>query len=95
MSLAHVYLFNSRAGPSEFTITGPMRDWTAIPDLPKIKVPTLVLNGNDEGASDAAVAPLFQRIPHVKWFTFANSTHMPHLEEREKWMSLVSDFLWY
>ena len=34
-----------RFGPSDFLVTGTLKVWTAIPDLPRIAAPTLVLHG--------------------------------------------------
>ncbi|KAH9945098.1 proline-specific peptidase [Epithele typhae] len=81
-------------GPSEFHITGSLKTWSIIPELPKINVPTLVLNGRYDEAQDSVVQPFFQHISSkVWWFTFANSSHMPHYEERELFMQRVGDFL--
>lgn len=62
-------------------------------ELHKIAVPTLVLNGRYDEATDEVVRPLFEHIPRVRWYTFAESSHMPYWEERERYMKFVSDFL--
>ncbi|KAJ7622509.1 proline-specific peptidase [Roridomyces roridus] len=80
-------------GPSEFDITGPLKDWSMLQDAHKIKVPTLVLNGRFDEAQDPVVAPFFNEISRVKWVTFAESSHMLHWEERERYMSIVGHFL--
>ena len=64
-----------------------------IEDASKIEVPTLLLNGAYDEAADSTVLPFFRLIPKVKWFTFAESSHTPQWEEREKYMMLVADFL--
>ncbi|KAJ7753607.1 proline iminopeptidase [Mycena maculata] len=80
-------------GPSEFHITGPLKDWSMLKDAHKIVVPTLLTNGRYDEAQDSTVMPFFASIPHVKWVTFAESSHMPHWEERERYMSIVGSFL--
>ncbi|KAJ7140376.1 proline-specific peptidase [Mycena filopes] len=80
-------------GPSEFYITGPLQDWSMISDAHKIAVPTLVLNGRYDQARDPVVAPFFREIPRVQWVTFAESSHMLHWEERERYMEVVGRFL--
>ena len=87
--LTHEY----RYGPHEFDIRGPLKTWTCIPEIPKIAVPTLLLNGSQDEAQDPVIRPFFDLIPKVKWYTFANSSHMAHYEEREKYMKLVAEFL--
>ncbi|RPD67091.1 prolyl aminopeptidase-2 [Lentinus tigrinus ALCF2SS1-7] len=80
-------------GPSEFFITGSLKDWSMIDDAPKIEVPTLLLSGAYDEIPERAIMPFFKGIPKVKWFTFAESSHMPHWEEREKYMRIAADFL--
>ncbi|KAJ6564480.1 proline iminopeptidase [Mycena capillaripes] len=80
-------------GPSEFYITGPLKKWTMIQDAHKIIIPTLLVNGRYDEAQDPVVAPFFHEIPHVKWVTFADSSHMVHFEERERYMEVVGNFL--
>ena len=82
-----------RNGPSEFHVIGSLKNWSIIDEAHKINVPTFLLNGAYDEAADSSVMPLFKLIPKVKWFTFAESSHMPHWEEREKYMKLVADFL--
>ncbi|KLO18947.1 proline iminopeptidase protein [Schizopora paradoxa] len=83
----------SMYGPSQLQPIGSLKDWTIIPDLHRIEVPTLVLNGRYDEAQDECVLPYFQHIPRVKWYTFAESSHNPHWEERSLYMRIVNDFL--
>lgn len=83
-----------RNGPSEFHITGSLKEWSVIPELHKITVPTLLLNGRYDEAQDSVVEPFFKEIQSkVKWYTFSESSHMPQYEERELYMKHVGDFL--
>ncbi|KAJ6616734.1 hypothetical protein B0H10DRAFT_1798908, partial [Mycena sp. CBHHK59/15] len=77
-------------GPSEFHITGQLK----VNGHHKINVPTLLLKGRYDQARDPVVAPFFREIPCIKWVTFAESSHMLHFEERERYMQVVSGFLW-
>lgn len=56
-------------------------------------MPTLVINGRYDEATSASVEPFFREIDKVKWYEFAESSHTPHLEERERFMEVVSKFL--
>lgn len=82
-----------RIGPSEFNIKGTLKTWTVVDDLHKISVQTLLINGRYEDAQDVAVAPFFEKIPKVKWVQFAESSHMPFFEEKERYLQVVGDFL--
>ena len=37
----------------------------------------------------------FEKVDKAKWFTFAESSHMPHWEERDRFMEVVRGFLKY
>ncbi|KAJ7829362.1 proline-specific peptidase [Mycena leptocephala] len=86
-------VYATMIGPSEFNITGTMKAWTVVDDIHKISVPTLLLNGRYDDAQDVGVVPFFERIPAVKWVQFAESSHMPFLEEEECFFQIVGDFL--
>lgn len=94
-AVSATYLCTRRCGPSEFTITGTLKTWDATDALPNINVPTQLFNGRYDEAQDFVMAPLFKHIPRVRWYTFADSAHMAHIEETEKYMELVSDFVSY
>jgi len=86
-------VYHTMNGPSEFHVTGSLKTWSVISDAHKISVPTFLVNGAYDEAQNSCVMPFFKEIPKVKWYTFANSSHMPHWEEREHYMEVVSEFL--
>ncbi|KAJ7039857.1 proline-specific peptidase [Mycena alexandri] len=86
-------VYSTMNGPSEFTVTGTLKTWTVIEDLHKIDVPTLLINGRFDEAQDVSVRPFFQKIPRVKWVQFAESSHMPLVEENERYLQVIGDFL--
>ncbi|KAJ3509814.1 hypothetical protein NMY22_g16167 [Coprinellus aureogranulatus] len=85
---------NTMYGPYQFRVTGSLEEWSVIDQLWKIKAPTLVINGKEDGAQDIAVLPFVRKIPEVMWVKFMNSSHMAHFEEREKFMRTLSRFLY-
>ncbi|KAH8109255.1 proline-specific peptidase [Phellopilus nigrolimitatus] len=58
-----------------------------------IRAPTLIINGEYDYMTDAVVSPYFRGIEKVKWVKFALSSHMPHWEERERYIGVVNSFL--
>ena len=56
-------------------------------------MPTFLINGAYDEVDQSATLPFFKAIPKVKWFVFAESSHTPHFEEREKYMKMVAEFL--
>ena len=80
-------------GPSEFFISGTLKEFTIVDQLEKIIVPTLLLNGKYDEATDYVMQPFFDSIQKVKWFTFAESSHTPQLEQTEEFLGVVGGFL--
>lgn len=80
-------------GPTEFHVIGTMRDWSIIDRLDRITVPTLVVSGAHDEATAACVQPFVDRIADVRQHVFPDSSHMPHVEEREAFMALLAGFL--
>lgn len=80
-------------GPTEFHVIGTMKDWTIEDRLAQINVPALVISGAHDEATPLVTRPLVERIPDVKWVLFHDSSHMPHVEEKELCLKTVSDFL--
>ncbi|KUJ21574.1 proline-specific peptidase [Mollisia scopiformis] len=80
-------------GTGKFKYDGALAEWSMIGEAKKIQVPTLLINGNKEIASDKAVTPFWKDIRKVKWVKMMNSTHSPHLEEKERYMEIVGEFL--
>ncbi|KAF5368947.1 hypothetical protein D9758_003041 [Tetrapyrgos nigripes] len=85
-------VFDGRNGPSEFFVTGSLKTWSMVEDAHRINVPTLLTNGRMDEAQDSTVFPFFDGIPKVKWVTFENSSHTPHIEETERFLKVVADF---
>lgn len=74
-------------------MTGTLKNWSTLDNLANINVPVLMVNGRYDEAQDSCMAPFFERIPKVKWVQLAESAHMGHFEERERFMQVVGGFL--
>ncbi|MFI6850373.1 proline iminopeptidase-family hydrolase [Kitasatospora sp. NBC_00085] len=80
-------------GPNEFHVIGTLKDWSVIDEVDRIKVPTLLLTGRYDEATPATVQPYFDRIPAVRWEILENSSHVPHLEEPERFKEILLGYL--
>jgi L-proline amide hydrolase len=80
-------------GPTEFHVIGTLKDWSIVDRLPLVAVPTLVISGRYDEATPLVVKPYVDLVPDVRWRLFENSSHMPHVEEREACMAVVGGFL--
>jgi L-proline amide hydrolase len=56
-------------------------------------VPTLLINGKYDEAQDSVMEPFFKSIEKVKWVRFAESSHLPQLEEPGEFLNVVGRFL--
>jgi len=86
-------VYHAMNGPTEFHVIGSLKEWSVIERLPQIQVPTLLISGRHDEATPACVEPFDQLIPDARWRIFEDSSHMPHVEEREACMAVVADFL--
>jgi L-proline amide hydrolase len=86
-------VYHTMNGPSEFHVVGSLRDWSIVDRLGRIAVPTLLASGRYDEATTETVQPFFDGIPDVRWVVFAESSHMPHVEETERFNAVVAGFL--
>jgi L-proline amide hydrolase len=86
-------VYNVMNGPNEFFVVGTLKTWNIIPELHKINVPTLIISGRHDEATPTCVQPYKDNIKGSRWHIFENSSHMPHVEEKDACMKLVGDFL--
>jgi L-proline amide hydrolase len=80
-------------GPSEFHVIGSIKDWQSKDRLATIKVPTLLVSGRHDEATPALQQALLEGIEGAEWTVFEESSHMPHVEERERYMQAVGEWL--
>ena len=80
-------------GPSEFYVTGSLKEWSIVDRLSLIQVPTLIYSGLYDEATPATQTVFLKKIPNVRQVLFQNSSHMPHIEEHEKTIDLIRTFL--
>jgi L-proline amide hydrolase len=86
-------VYNTMNGPSEFHVIGVIKDWDITDQLGKILVPTLVISGRYDETTPAIAETVHRGIPRSKWVLFENSAHLPHLEEAERFLDVVTKFL--
>jgi L-proline amide hydrolase len=86
-------VYETMWGPNEFTVTGTLREWDVIERLGEIQVPTLITSGRYDECTPALVEPLYTGIGGSEWVLFAESAHVPYLEEPERYLEVVGGFL--
>lgn len=86
-------VYHTMNGPSEFHVIGTLKDWSVVDRLGGVNVPTLVVAGHYDEAMPITWQPFLERIPDVRSHVFAQSSHMPHVEEPAEFTRVVGAFL--
>jgi L-proline amide hydrolase len=86
-------VYHTMNGPSEFHVVGSLKDWTIVDRLPEIAVPALVISGAYDEAQPVCVAPYAELIAGARWEVFEESSHLPNVEEPERYVAVVESFL--
>jgi proline iminopeptidase len=80
-------------GPSEFTATGPLRDYERAERLGELKLPVLFTVGRYDEATPATVEHYASQVPGAKLVLLARSAHMTMLDEPDRYVRVVREFL--
>lgn len=80
-------------GPTEFHVIGSLKDWGVTDCVSRIAVPTLLVSGRHDEATPETVRPYAELIPDVRWEIFEESSHVPHLEEPERFRQVLREYL--
>jgi pimeloyl-ACP methyl ester carboxylesterase len=59
----------------------------------EIRVPTSVMYGRDDEATPRMAETMQRGIPGAELVIFGKSAHFPHIEEAERFMEVLTDFL--
>jgi proline-specific peptidase len=80
-------------GPSNFHIVGTIRNWDVFDRLAEISLPTLVLAGRFDECVPEHMWEMHRRIPDSRFELFESSSHMPFIEEPDRFDHVMRDFL--
>jgi proline-specific peptidase len=86
-------VYNSMQGPNEFVISGTLKDWDITSRLGEIRVPTLFTSGRHDECTPKQAEIVHRGIPGSEWVVFENSSHMQFVEEPERYVAVLDDFL--
>src|SRR5207302_8895202 len=86
-------VYRTMNGPSEFHIIGSCKDWQIKDRLHEIRRPALIVSGRYDEATPALQQVLLDGIAGSERVCFEESSHMPHVEERERYMQVVGGWL--
>ncbi len=86
-------VYHTMNGPSEFHVTGTLKNWDVTGQLHRINVPTLVTSGRHDEATPLIARTVHEGIRGSEWVLFENSSHMAHVEEADSYMSVLDKFI--
>ncbi len=86
-------VYHTMNGPTEFTVTGNFKDFDVTSRLGEIRVPTLILGGEDDEARPTHMEDMHRRIKGSEITIFPNASHLCFYEQREAFMARVNEFL--
>jgi len=86
-------VYHTMNGPSEFHVIGTLKHWDITPRLPAVRVPALVISGEHDEATPAVVRRLVDALPGARWELVEGASHSTHLEQPERFLELVEEFL--
>jgi pimeloyl-ACP methyl ester carboxylesterase len=87
-------VYEAMWGRNEWTMTGALAGWDVRPRLGELRMPTLILRGEHDLSTAAISKTLTDGIPHAREVVFADSSHTPVLEETERYLRTVREFLY-
>jgi proline iminopeptidase len=86
-------VYGTMQGPNEFCYTGNLKDWNRIPEMHRIEVPCLIINGEHDELPPSCGMRMHKVLPNSRISIFRNSSHTPLYEEPEKYSAVLLDFL--
>lgn len=80
-------------GPNEFSCLGTLKNYNVVGKLASLHVPILITYGKYDQITSDTENNLAKRFKNAKAVMFSKSSHVPHLEEKEKYMKVIDDFM--
>ena len=89
----HGLVYRYMNGPSEFHVTGTLRDWDITHRLGEIRVPTLVVTGEHDEATPAINRTVSGAISGAESVIYPGGSHMAHVEDTDGYIRLLDGFM--
>ncbi|MCX6169236.1 MAG: proline iminopeptidase-family hydrolase [Ignavibacteriales bacterium] len=86
-------LYVTMQGPSEFGISGKLEKWDIKKELPKIKVPTLVIGAKNDTMDSEHMKWISTQLPKGKYLYCPNGSHMCMYDDQKIYMEGLINFI--
>jgi proline iminopeptidase len=85
-------IYNVMQGPNEFVISGNFKNWDRWADLPKIKVPTLIIAGRHGTMNPDDIRRMGSLIPHSR-VVITEGSHLEMYDDQERYFREIVRFI--
>jgi proline iminopeptidase len=86
-------LYTYMNGPSEFAVTGALRDYDRTAQLNEIKIPTLLIVGQYDEAVPSTVRSFQRLVPNSEMVIVPNAGHLAMQDDSALYIQALRDFL--
>jgi proline iminopeptidase len=86
-------VYNTMQGPNEFVVNGNFKDWDRWEDLPRIKIPTLLLGARHDTMSLDDIRRMGELIPKSRVAICEHGSHLAMYDDQEAYFRYLIDFL--
>jgi proline iminopeptidase len=86
-------VYQAMNGPSEFSVTGTLRNWDVMHRLGEIAIPTLLVGGRYDECRPDHLAEMHRRITGSQLAIIEDASHLCFVEQPVEFTALVSSFL--
>ncbi len=86
-------VYHHMNGPSEFTVTGTLKDWDVTERLSEIDVPTLLVGGRYDECRPAHLQDMARRIANSQLVIIEDASHLCFAEQCAQFMGVMNAFL--
>jgi proline iminopeptidase len=90
---ANQHIYNVMQGPNEFVTTGNLRTWDRWADLPKIKVPTLVMGAKYDEMDPEQIRREGRLIPGARTWIGEKGSHLCMYDDQDAYFAALVPFL--
>ena len=80
-------------GPNEYSPEGNLHDYEYTDKLQKVNQPALITSGTDDLCTPLVAKTMFDALPHARWELFQGCGHMPFVQETERYLGLLQNWL--
>jgi proline iminopeptidase len=87
------YVYHVMNGPSEFSVTGNLKDWDVMDRLGEITIPTLVVGGRYDECRPSHLEDIHRRIGGSRLAILEDASHLCFAERPAEFTALVNSFL--